>query len=175
VKEHGGDILARNRPEGGAIIEVRLPSAGRAPSPEKSLPAPRHELAIEGRILLVEDEEAVLEFERDVLAGAGAEVVTLMSGEDMKSRLLSEPFDALIMNGKMPGGWCTQEAYRWTIENCPALEKHMLFTFSSVLEPEVRSFLQEKNLPYLVKPFEVADLIAQARRLSQKALAATAG
>ena len=70
MKEHGGDITARNRPEGGAIIEVRLPSAGRTPSPEKSLPAPRHELAIQGRILLVEDEEAVLEFERDVLTGA---------------------------------------------------------------------------------------------------------
>ena len=175
VKEHGGDITARNRLEGGAIIEVRLPSAGRTPSPEKSLPAPRHELAIEGRILLVEDEEAVLEFERDVLTGAGAQVVTLMSGEDMKSRLLSETFDAIIMNGKMPGGWCAQEAYRWVMENCPTLEKHMLFTFSSVLEPEIRSCLQEKNLPYLVKPFEVADLIAQARRLSQKALAATAG
>src|SRR5467141_681816 len=142
VKEHGGDITARNRLEGGAIIEVRLPSAGRTPSPEKSLPAPRHELAIEGRILLVEDEEAVLEFERDVLTGAGAQVVTLMSGEDMKSRLLSETFDAIIMNGKMPGGWCAQAAYRWVMQKCPTLEKHMLSTFSSVLEPEIRSCLQ---------------------------------
>jgi len=175
VKEHGGDITARNRPGGGAIIEVRLPSAGRTAAPEKMLPVPRHELAIEGRILLVEDEEAVLEFERDVLTGAGAHVVTLMSGEDMKARLQSEGFDALIINGKMPGGWGAQDAYRWAVENCPALEKHMLFTFSSVLEPEIRSFLQEKNLPYLVKPFEVADLIAQARRLSQKAKAASAG
>ena len=123
----------------------------------------------------MEDEEAVLEFERDVLTGAGAQVVTLMSGEDMKARLQSEAFDALIINGKMPGGWGAQDAYRWAVENCPALEKHMLFTFSSVLEPEVRSFLQEKNLPYLVKPFEVADLIAQARRLSQKVQAASAG
>src|SRR5437868_11797201 len=28
VKEHGGDIVARNRPEGGALIEVRVPVAG---------------------------------------------------------------------------------------------------------------------------------------------------
>ncbi len=38
----------------------------------------RREMAIQGRILLVEDEEAVLEFERDVLVGAGAQVVALM-------------------------------------------------------------------------------------------------
>ena len=41
-------------------------------------------------------------------------------------------------------------------------------------EPETRSFLQEKNVASLVKPFEVADLIAQARRLLPKALAAGA-
>ena len=27
IKEHGGDISARNRTDGGAIIEVRLPAA----------------------------------------------------------------------------------------------------------------------------------------------------
>ena len=28
VKEHGGDITANNSPEGGAVIEVRLPAVG---------------------------------------------------------------------------------------------------------------------------------------------------
>src|SRR5712692_21651 len=134
VKEHGGDISARNRQEGGAIVEVSLPSTGRTASPEKTLPMPPREFAIEGRILLVEDEEAVLEFERDVLAGAGARVVTLMNGEELKARLLHEAFDALIIDGKMPGGWSAPDAYRWICENCPGLEKRVLFTFSSVAE-----------------------------------------
>ncbi|HLB87776.1 MAG TPA: ATP-binding protein, partial [Terriglobales bacterium] len=175
VKEHGGDISARNRQEGGAIVEVSLPSTGRTASPEKMLPMPPREFAIEGRILLVEDEEAVLEFERDVLAGAGAQVVTLMNGEELKARLLHEAFDALIIDGKMPGGWSAPDAYRWICENCPGLEKRVLFTFSSVAEPEIRTFLRENNLPCLVKPFEVADLISQARRLLQKVQAASVG
>ncbi len=175
VKEHGGDISARNRQEGGAIVEVSLPSTGRTASPEKMLPMPPREFAIEGRILLVEDEEAVLEFERDVLAGAGARVVTLMNGEELKARLLHEAFDALIIDGKMPGGWSAPDAYRWICENCPGLEKRVLFTFSSVAEPEIRTFLRENNLPCLVKPFEVADLISQARRLLQKVQAASVG
>ncbi|HUE50991.1 MAG TPA: GAF domain-containing protein [Terriglobales bacterium] len=175
IKEHGGEISARNRKEGGAIIEVSLPSAGCSVSPETALPAPRADFAIEGRILLVEDEEAVLEFERDVLAGAGAQVVTLMNGEQVKARLLSETFDALIIDGKMPGGWNAPEVYRWIAEKCPGLEKHLLFTFSAVAEPETRAFLHRNNLPYLVKPFEVADLISQARRLLQKSRATAAG
>src|SRR5260370_6667509 len=38
IKEHGGEISARNRKEGGAIIEVSLPSAGCSVSPETALP-----------------------------------------------------------------------------------------------------------------------------------------
>jgi two-component system NtrC family sensor kinase len=175
VKEHGGDISARNSPDGGAIIEVRLPSAGRAVGADYSAPQQRREVVLEGAILLVDDEEAVIEFESDVLSGAGAEVVTLTNWDDAKLRLISQRFDALIMNGKMPGGWNPQQVHEWISEKSPELASHLLFTFSSIAEPEERTFLQEKGIPYLVKPFEVGDLISQARRLLQKTLAAAAG
>jgi len=52
----------------------------------------------------------------------------------------------------------------------------VLFTFShGVEQADERSFLQENNVPYLVKPFEVAELIAQTRRLLPKTQAAGAG
>ncbi len=86
IKEHGGDISARNRTDGGAVIEVRLPAAGRTGVPESVQPASPRKFVIEGNVLLVEDEEAVLEFERDVLAGAGAQVVSLMNLEEVKTR-----------------------------------------------------------------------------------------
>jgi len=38
----------------------------------------------------------------------------------------------------------------------------------------VRAYLQQHQLSSLVKPFEIADLITQARRLLQKAHAAAA-
>jgi DNA-binding response OmpR family regulator len=126
-------------------------------------------------VLLVE-EESVLEFERDVLAGAGANVVTATRSEDVKTRLLSEPFDAVIMSGKMPGDWNAKEACLWLKQNCPEMEKHVLFTFShGVEQSDARAFLQENNVPYLVKPFEVAELISHARRLLHKEKAAAAG
>jgi PAS domain S-box-containing protein len=178
VKEHGGDITANNAPEGGAIVEVRLPAVESAqPEPEEVKPVVRvHEGAIHGRVLLVEEEEAVLEFERDVLMGAGAAVVTAKTSQDVKTRLLSEPFDAIIMNGKMPGQWSAKESYPWLKENCSGMETHILYTFSNGMEQgDDRSFLQENNVPYLVKPFEVAELISQARKLLQKTQAAAAG
>jgi PAS domain S-box-containing protein len=174
IKEHGGDITAHNRPEGGAVVEVRLPASGRVIETEPAVTATRREMAIEGRVLLLEDEEAVLEFERDVLVGAGAQVVALMSVDDAKSRLRAESFDAVIMNGRMPGGWSAPDAHRWVGVACPGLEKKLLFTFSSIAEPDIRNYLQSNGISSLVKPFEVVDLIAQARRLLQKTQAATA-
>jgi len=178
VKEHGGDILASNNAEGGATIEVKLPAAVAAVAePEAVKPASRqHDGAIHGRVLLVEEEEAVLEFERDVLTGAGAAVVTAKNAQDVKTRMLSEPFDAIIMSGKMANQWTAKESYPWLKENCAGMEEHVLYTFSNSVEPgDGRTFLQENSIPYLVKPFEVAELISQARKLLQKAQAVGAG
>jgi two-component system NtrC family sensor kinase len=172
VKEHGGDILASNRPEGGAVVRVRLPAAGRAASREDSRPSSRREVILRGRALLVDDEEAVLEFERDVLVGAGAEVVALTRYEDARVRLLNESFDAVIMNGRIPGEAATQETHAWLRSNCPGLERKLLFTFSHMVDPETRSSLDEHQVPHLVKPFEVGDLIAAVRKLTQPAAAA---
>ncbi len=167
VKEHGGEIVARNREEGGAAIEVRLLASEKPALPETVAPQ-RRESVLKGRVLLVEDEEAVLEFERDVLIGAGAEVSTSMSVEDTQELLRDGSFDVIVMNGRMPGGCSPREMYDWIAKRRPGLEKGLLFTFSSVTDPQTRSFLQEHGVPCLAKPFEIADLISQVRALSQR-------
>ena len=168
VKEHGGEIVARNRDEGGATIAVRFLASDKPASPETAAPV-RRESLLAGRVLLVEDEEAVMEFERDVLVGAGAAVTTSMSIEDTQQRLRDGVFDVVVMNGRMPGGCSVREMYEWIEQNCPGLEKGLLLTFSTVTDAETRNFLQEHNVPSLAKPFEVADLISQVRSLSQRA------
>jgi len=167
VKEHGGEIVARNREEGGATIEVRLLASEKPALPE-AVASTRRESVLAGHVLLVEDEEAVLEFERDVLIGAGADVTTSMSVDDTQQQLLKGSFDVVVMNGRMPGGCSAQEMYEWIAKNRPGMEKGLLLTFSSVTDPQTRSFLQEQGVPSLAKPFEVADLISQVRGLIQK-------
>ncbi|HEV2118164.1 MAG TPA: GAF domain-containing protein [Terriglobales bacterium] len=173
LKEHGGEIEARNVPEGGAALLVRLPASGK---PETARPAslpPARELVLQGRLLLVDDEEAVLEFEREVLAGAGAEVVA--ASDPLKARALLEGggFDALILNGSMPSGWSAAQMHGWLAQHHPRLLGRVLFVFSN-LDGETQTFLEQNRISYLVKPFDVADLIASSRKLLQKALTATA-
>jgi len=175
VKEHGGEISARNADGGGAIIEVKLPSAGHAAMVAQPAARPqKHEAALQGRILVVEDEESVLEFERDVLEGAGAKVVTASTFDNMKSALASDSFDAVIINGNLPGASDVQELCHWISEKYPSLSHHFLLTFSSLAKPEVKHHLEDKSVPFLVKPFEVSDLIANTRKLLVRTRAATA-
>jgi PAS domain S-box-containing protein len=171
VKEHGGEIVARNRDEGGATIEVRLLASEKPALPE-ALPS-RRESVLRGRVLLVEDEEAVMEFERDVLVGAGAEVTTSMSVDDTKQKLQAHTFDVIVMNGRMPGGCTAREIYEWIAKECPGSQNRLLLTFSTVTDPQTRSFLQEQGVPMLAKPFEVADLISQVRALSHREVKTT--
>ncbi len=167
VKEHGGEIAARNREEGGASIEVRL-RASEKPALTETVPPVRRESLLKGRVLLVEDEEAVLEFEHDVLVGAGADVTTSMNLDEAKERLRSGSFDVIVMNGRMPGGYSAQEMYAWIAINRAGMENKLLLMFSSVTDPATRSFLEQTRVPSLAKPFEVADLISQVRGLLQK-------
>ena len=175
IKEHGGEITAHNLPARGAAIEISLPSTGAIIAPIKTQVPTRREMAVEGSILLIEDEDGVLEFERDLLMGAGAHISTLATCDALKDEMSKTAFDALIINGRMPGGWDVFRVHGWLKENHAGMEKHLLFTFSNAVEQETLKFLQENHVPYLVKPFEVGELIEQARKLMQKTQSAAAG
>ena len=173
LKEHGGSITASNHPQGGAIFRVRLPAAPRPMPQPAAAPAVRREDSLQGRVLLLDDEESVLEFEREVLRSAGAEVIACADAEDAISRLRHENFDAIILDGKMPGRLGGIEVYAWLRSNRPGMEKHVVLAVSNVNDPEMRRFIEETGVLCLAKPFDVADLVAVTIRLFQKARTAT--
>ena len=168
VKEHGGDIRAHNHPQGGAVIRVLLPIA----TAEEDVPSRdaggQRVIPLQGRVLIVDDEEAVLEFERDVLAGAGAEVTTATRGEDAIGLLQKNKFDVILVDSWIPGGCSGVDIYRWVANNQPGLEKRVVLTLSDMTDAEVRSFVEENGVATITKPFEVSDLIAIARSAMQR-------
>jgi PAS domain S-box-containing protein len=168
VKEHGGDIRAHNHPQGGAVIRVLLPIA----TSEEDVPSRdasgQRVIPLQGRILIVDDEDAVLEFERDVLAGAGAEVTTATRGEDAIALLKKGKFDVILVDSWIPGGCSGVDIYRWVANNQPGIEKRVVLTLSDMTDAQVRAFVEENGVVTITKPFEVSDLIAIARNAMQK-------
>ena len=104
---HEGTISARNRPEGGAMIELELPVAPirRTAVPPK-LPAPpvlRHK-----SVLVIDDDAEHLEATRKVLEQAGQTVTTELSGRAAIERVnKGEKFDIVLCDIGMPdlNGW----------------------------------------------------------------------
>jgi PAS domain S-box-containing protein len=174
VKEHGGEISAQNHAAGGALLQVRLPVAvGEKPVTERDRIVARRESRLEGSVLLVDDEEAVLDFEREVLTAAGMKVLAAASGERAVDHLKSEDFDIVFLDSKIPGSWSSEDVFRWMEKNRPELAPRTVLVLSNVSDPSVRAFVDATKVLCLVKPFEVSDLLAVARRVLRRVKAAS--
>jgi PAS domain S-box-containing protein len=175
VKEHGGEISAQTHPEGGALLQVRLPVAvGEKPVTERDRIVARRESRLEGSVLLVDDEEAVLDFEREVLAAAGLKVTTALSGAEAIARLEEDDFQAVLLDSKIPGHISSEDVFRWIESNRTELIARTVLVLSNVSDPSVKVFVDATRILCLVKPFEVADLLAMTRRVLRRARAAAA-
>ncbi|ABF41498.1 multi-sensor hybrid histidine kinase [Candidatus Koribacter versatilis Ellin345] len=164
VKEHGGDITAFNHAEGGAIFQVRLPLTAKAREPQVQAPIISSD-ALRGKVLAVDDEEAVLELERELITGAGADVTCASDGAEAIRLLGAESFDAIVIDSKMPGEYDSPDVYRWVLVNHPELAARFVFTVSHATEPTVRGFLEEHSITHIEKPFQVSELIGILRRI----------
>jgi two-component system NtrC family sensor kinase len=175
VKEHGGEISAENHPSGGALLQVRLPLAvGEKPVTESDRIVARRESRLEGSVLLVDDEEAVLDFEREVLVAAGLKVSTAASGAEALVALEDGDFDVVLLDSKIPGDVSSEDVFRWIEQNRTELVPRTVLVLSNVSDPSVRVFVDATKILCLVKPFEVADLLAMMRRVLRRARAAHA-
>jgi DNA-binding response OmpR family regulator len=107
-----------------------------------------------------------LEFEREVLHGAGADVVVCSNTQSARELLSSEVFDIVILGMQLPGAMATEALYEWLRTAHPGMEKRVIFTASHVQDAAQHQFLESTGASYLVKPFQVEDLVATVKQYS---------
>ena len=109
VHEHGGHVAVETPQQGGTVFRILLPPGAAGPKPEAkaeaSVPAPRAlRASLHGRVLIVDDEQSVAEFMRDLLRTWGLEVNLAFGPEEALSILGSDAagYNLVIADQTMP-------------------------------------------------------------------------
>ncbi len=104
IRSHGGHIACQSQPGQGASFELYFPADS---SLAQFIPVAGQDLELGGqeRILLVDDESAIRDLGRRVLAEAGYQVELAASGEEALElyRRRSGGFDLVLLDVNMPG------------------------------------------------------------------------
>lgn len=118
------------------------------------------------RLLLVEDEPGLVMTLTDRLAAEGYEVVSAVDGETGFRRASTESYDLVLLDGMLPGrdGFDVCRSLRQRNIVTPIL---MLTARGQVVDRVVGLKLGADD--YLVKPFEMAELLARIEALLRRA------
>jgi two-component system alkaline phosphatase synthesis response regulator PhoP len=121
---------------------------------------------VASRLLLVEDEPGLVMTLTDRLVAEGYDVESVTDGESGLSRATAESFDLIVLDGMLPGrdGFDVCRSVRQRGVQTPIL---MLTARGQVVDRVVGLKLGADD--YLVKPFEMAELLARLEALLRRA------
>ena len=159
-----------NLPPRGASFRISLPVMPVAETREVCV-AGSVEASAGGRILLVDDEEAVLELEQEILSGRCHSVKAVRTGREALRILEKESMDLVVADLKMPGEVTGRDLYDWIRQQRPELAGRVVFTMSDARGEDVGALLEESGCPFIQKPFEVGKFLTVIRRALAQSVA----
>jgi CheY-like chemotaxis protein len=119
------------------------------------------------RVLVVEDEPLIAQILTDVLKAGGYEVESAANGLLALDKIEARAYDLIISDLRMPE-LDGVGLYREIKRRRPELLSRFLVVSGTADEPEYRRFLVENAVPFLAKPFVLADLYQLTRQVLAK-------
>jgi two-component system NtrC family sensor kinase len=159
LKEHGGEILASNHPGGGACFQVYLPASQSVQEANLAAGELSPGLLQNCRILILDNEEALLETAREALTAVGAEVTAVSEPEQALRAIRHQQFDAIVVDCTLGGEWNAHQIYASIRLQSPGAEKNLILCGSDLGSPDLDRLAREKNIKVLTKPFTFSQLV----------------
>lgn len=158
MSRHGGDASEQGLPDGGAVVVLRMPEARFSPSRRMSGTTTRV-LTTGLRILVADDEPAVLRGVARMLEGSGHRVTMARDGSEALGFVKAQPlgFDVALLDLTMPrlAGPALMAALRRVAPKLPVV---VMTGYAS--DEMVEALRQEGVLTVLRKPVEASTLLA---------------
>ena len=164
VREHGGQITARNAVGGGAVFAIELPVMAEAlvsATAAEPVDAPQRR----PKALVVDDEESNAALVRRVLAGAGYDVESTTLSRRALVMIERTAYDAVIADVKMPE-LSGQELYGRVCQIRPEMARRFIFITGDIDGEDTREFLDHSRCSYFMKPFNLDRLTAAVDMLT---------
>lgn len=157
VGELGGSIEATSEVGKGSVFRVTLPAATSAPaSVRDSAPGPL--VGRGGRILVVDDDRALLKSVTRVFAGRHSVTTTTRAKEALEKLAAGEVFDVILSDVMMPEMSGIQ-LYEELRRLGHPLADRIVFMTGGAFTPQAKEFLASEDVRRVTKPFRVEELI----------------
>jgi DNA-binding response OmpR family regulator len=120
------------------------------------------------RILLIEDEPAVVAFLRTALERGGYAVVPSPSAACGLQLLAAGRFDGVISDIRTPGAINGVDVHDWLRRHRPELATRIIFITGDTASDETLALLAQTGTPCIEKPFRVHQFMATVEKMIGK-------
>jgi len=159
VKTHNGFITVESELGKGSIFYFYLPASKKK---KDKADAPMLEMAAgQGKILLMDDEEIILQATGELLEEMGYAVVTTHGGEEAirlyeEARQTDQPFDLVIMDLIVPGAMGGKDALQELLKRDPQVRAVASSGYST--DPIMGNYQEYGFVAALSKPYKIREL-----------------
>ncbi|MDO8473831.1 MAG: PAS domain S-box protein [Dehalococcoidia bacterium] len=167
IKNHGGHITVESEVGVGTTFRVYLPASAK-PAPVKAREEQYAPTVGEGRILVMDDDDAIRSLLSDILESAGYGVELAVDGVEAiekfaRARAAGNPFDTVIMDLTIPGGMGGKEAIKELLRIDPQVKAIVSSGYSN--DPAMANFRQYGFKGVVAKPYKIGDMVNAVRRV----------
>jgi PAS domain S-box-containing protein len=164
ITEHGGTIQVRNVPTRGASFTIQLPHQPLA-SPTFSVPSQKAVSGRDGRILLVDQDDSVLEAVGTILRARDHRVQIARNIREACALLEKEDFDLVVADLHVSDGANGGGLGEWLAQHKPVLSHRLLWMSAVAPSEDAGEHIAGKRRQILQKPFKANDLLAAVDEL----------
>jgi PAS domain S-box-containing protein len=159
LKGHGGYLTVESKTGAGSTFIFYLPASDKTVQPQE---APAEELVPgQGRILVMDDEEMILDFLQQMLSQIGYEVECARDGQEAialyeEAQRSGRTFAAVIMDLTIPGGMGGKEAIEFLLEFDPHCKAIVSSGYSD--DSIMANFQKYGFSGVIAKPYKISEL-----------------